>query len=296
MMAICKSTNGGVSWSRSILSTKPGGVYALALHPSNANIIFAGGVSDTNSAGKVLKSIDGGANWSDVSTGLAQNYNIVYALVIDPTAPDVIYAGCNYGVFKSTNGGLNWINLNTPFSAVRALLIDTSASPCRIYAGSASYGVYYSSDGGSSWQPMNQGLSNIQINCLGFDPQQKYLYAGTSGGGVFRRTISTDVRISPQSKLPAKLALTANYPNPFNATTVIGYEVPENIDDPVRLMIYNSSGQLVSKLLDAYQLPGQYKVSWDGLNDQGAPVASGMYIGVLTAGAQTTATKMMLIR
>lgn len=226
MMAIGKSTNEGGNWSHWVFSTTPGVINALALHPSNANIIFAGGVSNTNYAGKVLKSIDGGANWSDVSTGLAQNYNMVYALVIDPTAPDIIYAGCLGGVFKSTNGGLNWINLNTPFNAAQALLIDTSASPIGIYAGSAFKGVYYSSDGGSSWQPMNQGLSNLKINCLGFDPQQKYLYAGTEGSGVFRRTISTDVRISPQSKLPAKLALTANYPNPFNATTVIGYEVP----------------------------------------------------------------------
>lgn len=257
-----------------MLSTKQGGVYALALHPTNANILFAGGVCDSNSAGKVMKSTDGGAHWSDVSAGLTQDYNIVYALAIDPSAPNIMYAGCNYGVFKSTDGGMNWMNLNAPFSSVRALLINTMNSPARIYAGSSYAGIYYSSDGGASWIPMNEGLSNLQINCLAFGAQQKLLFAGTEGSGVFRRDISTAVTEPPQSHLPATLVLSSNYPNPFNATTTIAYEIPAAISTPVRLTIFNSSGQVVKRLIDDFQLPGQHRVRWDGLDQKGRAVAS----------------------
>ncbi|MDZ7341733.1 MAG: T9SS type A sorting domain-containing protein [candidate division KSB1 bacterium] len=296
VMSVCKSTDGGFNWTRNTLSPKSGGVNALALHPTNTNILFAGGVCDSTSAGKVMKSTDGGANWSDASAGLTQDYNIVYALAIDPTAPNIMYAGCNYGVFKSTDGGSNWTNLNTPFSSVQALLINTVTSPAQIYAGSSYAGMYYSIDGGASWNPMNEGLSNLQINCLAFDPQQKLLFVGTNGGGVFRREISTQTVAPPQPQLPAKLALKANYPNPFNAMTTITYEVPANTRGFSHLMIFNGAGQMVRKLMDAFQPPGQYQMTWDGLDENGTAVASGIYICVLSAGNQRVTTKMMLVR
>lgn len=295
-MAISKSTNGGANWSRCELSTTRGEVFAMALHPTNPNILFAGGYCDENYVGKVLKSIDGGNNWSDASSGLAQNYNYVYALAIDPTAPHIMYAGCNNGIFKSTDGGASWKNLNASFSGVCAIIIRP-ASPQTIYAASSYQGIFRSIDGGTTWFPMNEGLTTLQIECLALDPVNQLLFAGTNGGGVFRREISTSVEPGfSQTKLPSQFILKPNYPNPFNHATMIRYEILAGEPVAVQLTIINVAGQRIKTLIDAYQPAGEYRIQWDGTDETGIPVASGVYICHLKAGSYSSNHKMTLLR
>lgn len=90
-----------------------------------------------------------------------------------------------------------------------------------------------------------------------------------------------------------------NYPNPFNPETAISYQLPANGEAAIRqveLAIYNSLGQKVRTLVKASQAPGAYRVTWDGRNDAGAPVASGIYIYRLSAGSALQARKMLLLR
>ncbi len=69
--------------------------------------------------------------------------------------------------------------------------------------------------------------------------------------------------------------LVGNYPNPFNPSTTISFAMPEA--GRVTLKIFSETGQLVRTLLDGEKSPGQHNVSWNGRNDAGAAVASGMY-------------------
>jgi flagellar hook assembly protein FlgD len=74
-------------------------------------------------------------------------------------------------------------------------------------------------------------------------------------------------------------SLEPNYPNPFNATTAIVYSLP-NIGAqpaPVRLTVYNILGEKVKSLVDDNQQPGRHIAYWDGTDQQGQPVASGVY-------------------
>ncbi len=90
-----------------------------------------------------------------------------------------------------------------------------------------------------------------------------------------------------------------NYPNPFNPETAISYQLPPNGQaaiSHVELAIYNSLGQKVRTLVAASQAPGAYRVTWDGRNDAGTPVASGIYIYRLSAGNVAQARKMLLLR
>jgi hypothetical protein len=73
-----------------------------------------------------------------------------------------------------------------------------------------------------------------------------------------------------------KFALGLNYPNPFNAGTTIRYAVSENAQ--INIDIFNVNGQKIKTLLDAQMSPGNYQVTWNGSNDQGIRVASGVYI------------------
>ncbi len=79
-----------------------------------------------------------------------------------------------------------------------------------------------------------------------------------------------------QGEMVREYAISANYPNPFNPTTTIAYELPQR--STVRLVIYDLLGQQVRELLNQPKEAGRYRVVWDGRDDQGQAVASGMYI------------------
>ncbi len=97
--------------------------------------------------------------------------------------------------------------------------------------------------------------------------------------------------------LPSHFALLQNYPNPFNATTIINYELRIK-NSPVRttLKIYNILGEEVITLVDKKQKAGSYRVVWDGRDNQGKEVVSGIYFCRLKTGGFSQVRKLALIR
>ena len=117
------------------------------------------------------------------------------------------------------------------------------------------------------------------------------------GSPIFQRGIANLQRLLA-SLLPDKTTLLANYPNPFNPETWIPYHLAEAAD--VRVHIYATDGTLVRVLALGYQAADIYEnraraAYWDGKNEVGEPVASGLYFYRLTAG-DFTATRKMLIK
>ena len=99
------------------------------------------------------------------------------------------------------------------------------------------------------------------------------------------------------SLIPEETALLANYPNPFNPETWIPYQLAESAE--VILTIYDINGEMIRRLAMGYQTAGMYQsrsraVYWDGRNQLGEPLASGLYFYTLTAG-EFSATRRMLI-
>jgi hypothetical protein len=94
--------------------------------------------------------------------------------------------------------------------------------------------------------------------------------------------------------VPGSFRLSPNYPNPFNGTTEIAYQIPLPVF--TRLGIYNISGQLVRVLVEEIQEAGRYVVRWDGRNIGGHRVTSGIYICRLKAGSFVGMNKMILLR
>jgi hypothetical protein len=91
-------------------------------------------------------------------------------------------------------------------------------------------------------------------------------------------------------------SLAQNHPNPFNPTTTIRYSVADR--GHVMLRVFNAAGQLVRTLVDEEKAPvqGGYTVTWNGLSDQGRPVASGVYFYQLTTGNFSETKKMVLLK
>ncbi|MDW7679262.1 MAG: FG-GAP-like repeat-containing protein [bacterium] len=94
--------------------------------------------------------------------------------------------------------------------------------------------------------------------------------------------------------VPIDYQLEQNYPNPFNPTTIIKYQLPKNTDVSVR--IYNVVGQLVRVLVDEKQIAGNYSINWDGKDNHGLFVSSGLYFYMIRTTDFVKSRKMLLIR
>jgi len=87
--------------------------------------------------------------------------------------------------------------------------------------------------------------------------------------------VSTDVAAEVEIKVPVSFSLSQNHPNPFNSKTAIEYSLPRETD--VKIAIYNILGQRVKTVLDQRQTSGHQRIFWDGKNEKGKTVSSGIY-------------------
>jgi hypothetical protein len=115
----------------------------------------------------------------------------------------------------------------------------------------------------------------------GFDAGAAYIFAGAPVGIA-------------GSTLPQAFELEQNYPNPFNPSTTIGFTLPQSA--AVSLKIFDINGQLVKTLLNGTRAAGTHRVIWDGTDQSGNGVTSGVYLYRLSAGSFTQTRKMMLMK
>ena len=166
------------------------------------------------------------------------------------------------------------------------------------------YAQRFSSDGSVMGQNF---IITLETKKAQFDPDVKLWqgriyntwvsnHAGGTGYDIWANVLDwsnpTGMERKPKSVITA-FRLFQNYPNPFNPTTTIRYALPGSV--PVELTVYNLLGQKVRTLVHRRQPAGRYQVQWDGRDDQGKPVASGVYLYRLRAGSDFTRTKTMLL-
>ncbi len=100
--------------------------------------------------------------------------------------------------------------------------------------------------------------------------------------------------VEKQPGVPTKFALDQNYPNPFNPTTVISFDVPKL--SAVRIVVYDILGREVRTLMNNTMSAGTYHVTWDGLNNEGRQVSTGIYFYRMEAGNFISMKKMLLLK
>jgi photosystem II stability/assembly factor-like uncharacterized protein len=186
---VYKSTDGGRSWnaaSSGLASSSDFGpsVTALTIDPQTGTL-FAG-------ANGIFKSTDG-AHWIAVNSGIpafiVSGWHNVAALAVDPQTPNNVYAAmalvyapaappnATGGLWKSTDGGANWIKVLS--ANVYAVAINPQ-KPATIYAGTDN-GLAQSTDGGENWTMLPPGPGRVRV--LALDPQDPTtVYAGGPGG------------------------------------------------------------------------------------------------------------------
>ncbi len=112
---------------------------------------------------------------------------------------------------------------------------------------------------------------------------------------VIRVTINGGTAVSTESadEIPDAFTLHTNYPNPFNPTTTIRYEIQDGGN--VTLAVFNVLGQQVAELVSGRQNAGVYEVNWDGLDASGQTAASGVYLYRLTFNGRQSQSKVMTL-
>ncbi|HEY5615672.1 MAG TPA: T9SS type A sorting domain-containing protein, partial [Bacteroidota bacterium] len=95
--------------------------------------------------------------------------------------------------------------------------------------------------------------------------------------------------------IPTEFTLNQNFPNPFNPSTTIRFALPE--EAPVSLVIYNMLGVQIRTLVNGENLRAAFhQIAWDGKDDAGYTLPSGMYIYRITAGSFQSAKRMTLLK
>lgn len=125
-------------------------------------------------------------------------------------------------------------------------------------------------------------------------------YRPTEMAAIIERYLPTGIGDNGRgssSKLPRGFLLRQNFPNPFNPSTTIRFEIDATVaGSEVELSIYSLRGKRVRTLVSEKMDPGTHALHWDGTDDRGSPLPSGIYIYRLQVGEDRSTRKMLLAR
>jgi hypothetical protein len=126
------------------------------------------------------------------------------------------------------------------------------------------------------------------------DSKNSSIYNLIGSGTLIISGKSTDFYLRKVPSLPSQYSLLQNYPNPFNPVTFITYTNLEM--SYIEVLVYNLAGQEINKLVSEVKTPGKYSISWDGTDNLGNPVASGVYFYSFHGNGFSDMKKMILMK
>src|SRR5690606_26963792 len=140
---------------------------------------------------------------------------------------------------------------------------------------------------GTEW--VRDGLPGMLIVALQVRPTSDEVFVGTQQSGLYFKSFSTSTDREDEGEVPGGYRLAQNFPNPFNPSTRIEFDVPEA--GTVRLAVFDLLGREVQVLVDGTLKAGHHAVSFEA---PGLP--GGVYVYQLQAAGQTVSRKMVLMK
>ena len=287
-VTLYRSDDGGRTWA-----AVREDVCTVAVSPGDGEEVFTGSWEE----GSVWRSRDGGRTWTNLGT-VAEGARVA-RLGIHPLALARLYAVTSGGVYVSEDEGETWGEPLLEFELTRTSGVKMRFGPqdAEVVYVTTGGQLWESRDSGQSWESLLEAVgSPTWINDLAVDPQDpEWLYVATPRGAYRWHSAGKVTAVGEErDAVPVSFALQANYPNPFNGETVIGYTVPAA--GRVELTVYNVLGQRVASLVREEQAPGPHEVVWDGRDASGRELATGMYLCRLRSGGQVAVRRMLLLR
>ncbi len=292
---ILRTTDGGNTWlDAEIDSFLPWPVRHMDFFsPSYGYAV--GGYRDI--AGTVWRTTDGGLNWKPKGVASEPVYAIHYF-----DSLNVLCAGGDpdfgAGMARTSDGGETWTyTFLGIWGEVRSM---DFRSPLEGWAPLGFAGTYmHTTDSGITWNwtipPSNTAVVDVEFT----DSIVGYMIG--ERGTVLKYVHSIVSVADGPDALPVNTHLRQNYPNPFNPSTVIRYQL--SADSRVTLRIYDELGREVRGLVEGVKSAGYHAVTWDGKNDGGRALPSGVYFYRLEArplpgngGVYSQTRKMVLLR
>lgn len=314
---VWKTTNGGASWNQVFI--QPGGF----INVIEINAVGTGFMQGDPVGGRwsLFRTLDFGTTWDSLGMYLPQagseagwnnslyinglNYyfgtnnskiyssnNAGLTWTAQPTPEINTYAvwfnalnGVSGGTngIRTVNGGANWTAVTLPGSGNVNAVTGVGANFWLSRSGTA---IYKSTDAGATWTTdytAATAISDIALSRTG-----NGIWAVGATGGIYYTEATTS--ITPiSSNLPDRYSLSQNFPNPFNPSTKINFDIVRA--GFVSVKVYNSIGQEVAQLVNQEMAPGSYQADFDG-----AALTSGIYFYRIETGDFVQTRKMMLVK
>ena len=219
-----------------------------------------------------------------------------YALAVHPRTQD-FYMANDLGLLRSSDGGVSWTTLrergNESWLSVKIRFDPASDDAIYLITGRQ---LLKTADGGETWVSIGRSLGPMAwFNEVAIDPHTPSLvYVATPHGVFVAGREGPTAIVETQTALPEHFSLGQNAPNPFNSSTIIPYEIATAA--AAELAIYNVVGQRVRTFVLGHQSPGEYRVVWDGRDDGGRKLSSGVYLYALKSGAEVAWRKAILVK
>ncbi|MGH1362684.1 MAG: YCF48-related protein [Calditrichia bacterium] len=285
------TTDGGVTWVEAVY--EPGATTGFTLEDVSfvsPQVGFGiGGRFDLTST--IWTTANGGQTWRATNYGLEPMYDILY---LDSQRFITVGGDFDFGaaVLSTENGGGDWTYFYTGFwGQGRAVAARTELE---IYVPLGFAGTtMISKDKGGTWNVFeNPGMVDL-YDIVFFDSTNGLMIGGE--GKVLRyNPILTGINEPNLTAGPVSFELLSNYPNPFNPSTTIRFNQERR--SKVMLEVYSSQGKKVALLVNDFRDAGNHTVVWNGTNQRGDNVSSGVYLYRLTIGAESQSQKMLLVR
>ncbi|HEY5535904.1 MAG TPA: T9SS type A sorting domain-containing protein, partial [Ignavibacteria bacterium] len=297
---IWKTTNGGVTLVEVTENTGVGKIFFLKY---KVNGEYTGWHFSSSGDNKFWKTTNSGNNWFQITRPPAQYLG--YFSFIDENTGWFSWSvsGTGGGVYKTTNGGLNWTNQSLPFGGIiggsigklKVINNDTlyGVGGYQHYGGPYYYGIIWkTSNGGTNWgyQIPDTSILNGEYSAIDFiNANTGWAYQGngihtTNGGGPI---IILSININNENIVKSYI-LEQNYPNPFNSTSKIKYQISKSFD--IKIKIFDIVGKEIITLVNRKQNSGKYEVIFDG-----SYLSSGIYFYSLYINEIRKDTKTMVL-
>ena len=295
------TTNGGTNWNLSPTSPIAADEYGVinAFDFIDTNTIWIGSASTLANAAtaKIYRTTNGiNGTWLNTAvTGTGGSTGLFYQAIAFTDKNNGMSGSSGGDIVKTTDGGATWTAVVAPvglpaFSVINMFGLKDGSNAIRmsIIDGNKVYYCYKTTDLGTDW---TQEVLPSQGSANGI--QQMQFVNGNLGfsGGVAGTILkySNPTSVNPEKNIiPDNFNVSQNFPNPFNPSTTIKYQVPQN--SFVSLKVYNSLGQESATLVYGMVNAGTYDVRFNASN-----LSSGVYFYVIKAGNNFVQSKKMIL-